>query len=92
MERPRAPSINHRSRSRHRFRESAGLWPRPRTSDFADVLLAQCRERPLGEVGEPLGPVCLKILDRAVGQIGPFVGEPTRRRGNVAWTIWTIRC
>jgi hypothetical protein len=32
----------------------------------------------MGEVGEkPLGPVCLKILDRAVGQIGLFVGEPS---------------
>ena len=32
MERPRAPSINRRSRSRHRFRESAGRWVTPAVS------------------------------------------------------------
>jgi hypothetical protein len=32
----------------------------------------------MGEVGEkPFGPVCLEILDRAVGQTGRFVGEPS---------------
>jgi hypothetical protein len=37
MERPRTPSINRRSRSRHRFRESAGGGPGP---DFAAGLRA----------------------------------------------------